>query len=70
MEPAENKQRKSNLLRYAALGTELLVILGLAVWGGLWLDGKTGLTPLFLIVLPLAGLVTIFVQLYRNLTKK
>ena len=72
MDADNNKQTKtrSNLLRYAALGTELLVILGIAVWGGLWLDEKTGLSPLFLIVLPLAGLVLVFVQLYRSLTRK
>lgn len=62
--------RKNNAMQYAALGTELLAILGAAVWGGLWLDKKSGLSPLFLIVLPLVGLVVVFVQLYRNLTKK
>jgi len=70
MDTDKSKQARGNLLRYAALGTELIVVLGLAVWAGLWLDGKTGLSPLFLIILPLAGLVIVFVQLYRNLTKK
>lgn len=60
--------RTSNsYMRYAALGTELMVLLFLGVWGGLKLDEWLKTKPLFLIALPLIGLVVAFYQLYKSL---
>jgi F0F1-type ATP synthase assembly protein I len=60
---------RSQWMRYVSLGTELLVILALAVWFGIWLDKKLDVSPLFLVVLPLIGLVVVFTRLIRNLNK-
>jgi F0F1-type ATP synthase assembly protein I len=67
----ENKRSnsRSQWMRYVSLGTELLVILALAVWFGIWLDKKLDVSPLFLVVLPLIGLVVVFTRLIRNLNK-
>jgi len=59
-----------SIMRYAALGTELAVMLGLGVWGGLKLDEQLHTTPLFLLLFPVLALVITFVQLYKNLNKK
>lgn len=57
-------------MRYAALGTELGALLGVAVWGGLALDKKIHTTPLFIIFFPTLALIIAFVQLYRSTTKR
>lgn len=56
-------------MRYAALGTELMALLGVGVWGGLKLDEWLKTKPLFIVTLPLLGLVITFYQLYKSLTK-
>jgi F0F1-type ATP synthase assembly protein I len=58
-----------NAMRYAALGTQMMVLLGLGVWGGLKLDARLQTSPLFLVVLPVVALVISLVQLYRQLVK-
>ncbi len=59
-----------NAMRYAALGTELAVMLGLGVLGGLKVDERLHTTPLFLLLFPVIALVITFVQLYKSLNKK
>lgn len=63
----ENKQ--GNAMKYAAVGTQMMVLLGLGVWGGLKLDEKINTSPLFLIVFPVIALFVSLYQLYRQLTK-
>ncbi len=43
--------------RYGALGVQMVVFLAVGVWGGLWLDGKTGWKfPLFTLLGVFLGL--------------
>lgn len=58
------------MLRYAGLATQLLVLLGLAVWGGLKLDERLHFRALFVIILPLIALVISLLQLIRSLNNK
>lgn len=56
-------------MRYAGLATQWLVMLGIAVWGGLKLDAYMGFKALFVIVLPLTALIFSLWQLIRSLNK-
>lgn len=68
--PKINSKKVNNTMRYAALGTELMVLIGLGVWGGLKLDQWLRTSPLFLLVLPVLGLIIAFYQLLKSLNKK
>jgi hypothetical protein len=57
-------------MRYAGLATQWLVMLGLAVWGGLKLDEWMGFRALAVVVLPLVSLVFSIWQLIRSLNKR
>jgi len=66
----DNKNNKSKQwMRYASLGTQIMVYLFIAVFGGLKLDKWLHATPLFIIVLPTIALLWVFIQLYRQLVK-
>jgi F0F1-type ATP synthase assembly protein I len=58
-----------DLLRYAGLGTQLLVAIGLAVFAGLKADKWLRTSPLFTAALPLLVLVVIFYKLVRETGK-
>jgi F0F1-type ATP synthase assembly protein I len=62
-EPMSNKRF---LLRYASLGTQLLVAIGLAVFLGLTADKWLKTSPLLACVLPLLTLCGIFYKVYRE----
>jgi hypothetical protein len=64
--PSNNR----DLLRYASLGTQLLVSIGLAVFLGIKLDGWLHTLPLFACVLPLVVLSGIFYKLFRETSRK
>ena len=66
--PFSNNNKK-DLLRYAGLGTQLLVSIGIAVFTGLNLDKWLRTLPLFSCVLPLLALIAVFYKLTRE-TKK
>lgn len=57
-------------MRYASIGTEMLVLLGLGVWGGMKLDEKWNCSPLLLLVLPVLALGFCLYRLYRQLISK
>ncbi len=69
---AGNDNNKSNaVLKYAGLATQWLIVLGLAVWGGLKLDGLIAWKfPVLTIVLPLVALGFLFWQLLKSLNNK
>lgn len=68
-EKNKNQIGKSvNAMRYAAWGTQMMVLLAIGVWGGLKLDEWLHTKPLFLIVFPLLALTFSLIQLYRQLT--
>lgn len=56
-------------MRYASLGTQLLVAIGLAVFIGLKADKWLNTLPLLACVLPLLTLVGIFYKLMRETSK-
>lgn len=64
-----NENKSGNAMKYAAVGTQMMVLLGLGVWGGLKLDEKINTSPLFLIVFPVVALFVSLYQLYRQLIK-
>jgi F0F1-type ATP synthase assembly protein I len=57
-------------MQYAGLATQLMVLLGLGVWGGLKLDERMGFRALFVIILPVIALVISLVQIIRSLGNK
>lgn len=57
-------------MRYAGLATQLLVLLGLAVWGGMKLDQRLHFRALFVIILPVVALTISLFQLIRSLNNK
>ena len=56
-------------LRYAGLGTQLLVAIGLAVFAGLKADKWLHTSPLLTVTLPLVILIAIFYKLARETGK-
>lgn len=69
--PKPNKSPNSDLLRYAGLGMQLFVALGLAVFAGLkgdnWLNGNQ---PLLVWVLPLVVIIAMIYKLVKDTSKK
>lgn len=69
--PSEkNVNKYGNAMKYAAVGTQMMVLLGLGVFGGMKLDEKLNTSPLFLVVFPVVALFFSLYQLYRQLVKK
>lgn len=67
---ADERNRTTSVMKYAGLATQLLVLLGIAVWGGLKLDGHFHFRALFVILLPVIALTISLVQLIRSLGNK
>ena len=65
--PSNNNNRE--LVRYASLGTQLLVAIGLAVFIGLKSDKWLHTSPLLACVLPLLVLFGIFYKLWKETSK-
>ena len=64
-------KRNSDLMRYAGWGTQLFILLALAVWGGGKGDQALGWkTPVLVWVLPFFILVVMIYQLVRDTSKK
>ncbi len=61
---------KRDMLRYAGLGTQMLVSIGIAVFIGLKTDKWLHTLPLFSCVLPLLVLAVIFYKLMRQTGNK
>ena len=53
----------------AASGLQFTAAVVLAVFGGIWLDGKLGTSPWMVVVLVFLGAGIGFYSLYRNLMK-
>ena len=70
----EKEKRNSNnrlLLRYAGLGTQLLVAIGLGVYGGLKLDEYLAFkTPLFVWLLPLLIIAVTIYKIVKDTSSK
>ena len=71
----ESKQRSNNnysdLLRYASLGTQIFVGLGLAVFVGLKVDKWLKISaPLLVLILPVIVLVGIIYKIVKETSKQ
>jgi ATP synthase protein I len=54
-------------LRFIGVGWFIAISILLGVWGGLWLDGKLGTSPIMVIVGLILGLIVAFYGVYRML---
>jgi hypothetical protein len=63
--PPSNRNNR-DVLRYASMGTQLLVAIGLAVFIGIKADAWLHVSPLLACVLPLLVLSAIFFKLIRE----
>ena len=71
----ESKQRSNNnysdLLRYASMGTQIFVSLGLAVFVGLKVDKWLKISaPLLVLILPVIVLVGIIYKIVKETSKQ
>jgi len=66
-QPSSNKR---DLLRYAGLGTQLLVAIGLAVFIGLKSDQWLHISPVMACILPLLVLFGMFYKLFRETSRR
>ncbi len=68
------KEYRSNsqyLMQYAGLATQFLVVLGLAVFLGIKTDHWLHLSfPLLAWMMPLLALVTMFIRIFKDTSKK
>lgn len=68
MTTSNDKNRQ--MMKYVGLGTQWMVMLSIAVWGGYKLDGMTAWkVPVFTIILPLIALGISLWQLIKDLNK-
>ena len=54
-------------LRFIGVGWFIAISILLGVWGGFWLDGKLGTSPIMMIVGLILGLLVAFYGVYRML---
>ena len=55
-----------NWMRYSTVGMEFIIIVGLFIGGGLWLDKRLGLMPLFTLIGSVAGFAGGLYRLIRR----
>lgn len=66
-----NKEKDNSLLRYAGLGFQFLVAIGISVWGGLQLDKWLKLkTPLAVWILPLLIIFVVIFKIIKDTSQK
>ena len=69
MPKANDNKRSAVIMKYTSLGSQLLVMLGLGVWGGLKLDQWIHVKALFVILLPVIALAYSLWKLIRTLNQ-
>jgi ATP synthase protein I len=60
--PDPQSPRGSNFAKYSGLGIQMLAIIGLGTWLGVWLDAKFGSSPWATVILML---LSVFVAMYQ-----
>lgn len=74
MDNSKNNQNPSSnpqsYVKYSGLAFQMLVTIGIGVWGGIKLDEWLGLSPLFTVVLSLVAVIGSLVLLIRGLPKE
>lgn len=64
---AIKKSNQSLIWRYASLGGQLFILLGLAIFGGLKLDGMVKFAqPIFVWVLPLLVIIVVLYKVIKD----
>jgi hypothetical protein len=66
--PSSNNKRE--LLKYAAMGSQILALLAISIFLGLKADQWLRTSPLFACALPLISLVGMFVRIYQDTSRK
>jgi uncharacterized integral membrane protein len=67
----KNTSNKNLLIQYAALGTQLLAGLIIAVFAGRWVDKKANFTfPVFIWLFPLIVIVGMILKAVKDTSKK
>lgn len=67
---SSDKSNNRELMQYAGLATQWLIMLGLAVWGGMAIDKRISETSrVFTITLPLLALTISLWQLIKKFNK-
>jgi hypothetical protein len=67
---ANNKQGNKELLQYAGLATQWLVMLGLSLWVGIYADKKISeKSRIFTVIFPLLALTFSLFQLIKKFNK-
>jgi len=73
MDNTKNKKNSSSeassYARYSGLAFQMMITIGLGVWGGIKLDEWLGLRPLFTVSLSLLAVIGSLVLLIRGLPK-
>lgn len=65
-----DEQPANQFMRYAGLAFQMLLIIGIGAWAGVWLDGHFATrTPWYTIGLSLLGLGVALYQVIRSLTR-
>jgi len=71
MDKQQKPNKNTDLMRYAGWGTQMFVLLALAVYGGNKIDKWAGFSiPMLVWILPFAVLVLMIYQLIRDTTKR
>ncbi|MBC8081806.1 MAG: AtpZ/AtpI family protein [Hymenobacter sp.] len=60
--PVSPPPRGGNFAKYSGLGIQMLAIIGLGTWLGIWLDGRFGIGPWGTVVLML---LSVFMAMYQ-----
>ncbi len=70
--PKKNRpDGKNDYMRYASMGTQMLIIIGLGVFGGYYLDKHFGLkVPVFTLVLSLLSVAVAIYLSVKDFIKK
>jgi hypothetical protein len=66
--PPSNNNR--DLIRYAAMGSQILALLAVSIFLGLKGDQWLNTSPLLACALPLLALVGMFVKIYHDTSRK
>jgi hypothetical protein len=71
MSKEKDDKGKNLLARYAGMGMQFLVALGIAVFAGIKIDQWLKISfPIFVLILPLAVLIIIFIKVIKDTSNK
>ena len=65
-----SRPRSNSFIRYSAMATQMAVIIGASVWGGLKLDESFSTRPIFVVILSLVGVSAAMYFVIKDLIKK